>query len=338
MLKKITMFCLLILATSTNSNAQEPISKLFELYSGNFFYVSNNLEKYRKEYQATRDFIENYANLSYPGFIGWNYQVSNEQNNKNFILTKDISAEKTGSSNVVKQMLVLVILLFLLAIIYIVYKHIQLKTILNEINTFDLNTTNKSRLKNHFKGQISELVNFINQMLEQVETLREEKETLITVDKISGLMNRRNFIETAKKEVSRSERLNTKMALIYCDIDTFKGINIQFGYEMGDQVLKEFADVIKINVQEHDYVCRWGGEIFLILCPETDLESAKNLAESLRTEVSKMEFATKKRITASFGVSERLPNEAFNYLCRRADEALYQAKKTGRNKVCVSVP
>jgi len=335
MLKKIPSVFLLLFILSNHGSAQEPITKFLEVYSDNFSFVSNDLKKYRQEYQLIEGLIKRYVNLTYSDFIIHDYKVSNEQNKINPVLTNDMAGQNKDNPVILNKFLIFVLFLFLLAIIYVLYVRKQLKIVLDEIQKIDLNNTGKSRLKSGVKGQVGGLVNFINRLFEQIETLKREKNSLITVDKISGLMNRRHFIETAKKEVSRSERLNSNMALIYCDIDTFKGINIQFGYEMGDQVLKEFANVLISNVRDYDYVCRWGGEVFLILCPETDLESARNLAETLRIEVSQMELATKKRITASFGAAERLPNEAFNYLCRRADEALYQAKKHGRNTVCV---
>ncbi len=192
------------------------------------------------------------------------------------------------------------------------------------------------RIHTRSKDEFGQLSSSINHLLSYTEKIIKDKEFLATTDVLTGTMNRRSFIAAAEKEIKRSERYGSPLSMIYCDIDFFKSINDQHSHAIGDEVLKKYAKTLKKNVRGNDCVGRWGGEEFLILVIETDLASAEKLSENLRQKIMEISVQNVGRVTSSFGVAEKKKGELFDELCERADQALYQAKNSGRNKVCLS--
>ena len=129
------------------------------------------------------------------------------------------------------------------------------------------------------------------------------------------------------------------MSLILGDIDHFKTFNDTWGHQIGDQVLRLVASVLKDNVKGQDLLARYGGEEFAIVLPNTSLKDATTLADNIRLAVSKRRLLNKftntdlGRITMSFGVAPYVPGDSVDHLIRNADAALYKAKETGRNRV-----
>jgi diguanylate cyclase (GGDEF)-like protein len=154
-------------------------------------------------------------------------------------------------------------------------------------------------------------------------------------DDLTDLANRRRFIESLGQEVARSARLETPLALVLFDLDHFKLVNDRCGHQVGDDVLRSAADVIRARVRETDLAARIGGEEFAVILPGTDLEGAVSLAENLRRDISVgVELPDDDLIlTASFGVAEHHPGEPAETLIGVADRALYRAKAEGRNRV-----
>ncbi len=156
-------------------------------------------------------------------------------------------------------------------------------------------------------------------------------------DKLTGLFNRNRFDELYEKEIKRARRYNNDLSLILFDIDNFKMINDSYGHQTGDEVLKEIAKIIIGNVREQDINVRWGGEEFLILLPQTNLLGAFTVANKIRTSIETNIFTTNSlNITASFGVTQLLENDDESSFIARSDKFLYEAKKTGKNKVVSS--
>ena len=156
-------------------------------------------------------------------------------------------------------------------------------------------------------------------------------------DKLTGLFNRNRFDELYEKEIKRARRYNNDLSLILFDIDNFKMINDSYGHQTGDEVLKEIAKIILGNVREQDINVRWGGEEFLILLPQTNLLGAFTVANKIRTSIETNIFTTNSlNITASFGVTQLLENDDESSFIARSDKFLYEAKKTGKNKVVSS--
>lgn len=167
----------------------------------------------------------------------------------------------------------------------------------------------------------------------------EELEQQAYSDYLTGLKNRRAFIEQAEIELSRSIRYCRNFSLIMFDIDHFKKINDTFGHSVGDLVLKEIAIICKSILRGIDIIGRIGGEEFAILLPETDILEASQVAERLRIAMSMsgvlIPFDKKSRFTASFGVvfTNNISTISIDELLKQADNALYKAKNNGRNNV-----
>lgn len=168
--------------------------------------------------------------------------------------------------------------------------------------------------------------------------VRKELEYRAYFDFLTALPNRRYFIEQSELEISRKLRYGGSLSLIMFDIDHFKILNDNYGHKTGDLVLQKIADITRSVLRDIDIIGRIGGEEFAILLPQTDINEAKNVAERLRLEISKGIVKTNKEevtnFTASFGIVLDTKNKNIDELLISADTALYEAKNSGRNKVC----
>ena len=153
-------------------------------------------------------------------------------------------------------------------------------------------------------------------------------------DHLTGLYNRRMFDRIREAEEARSDRYNTPLSLLIIDIDFFKSINDQLGHKTGDRVLVEFANLMAGAIRETDRLFRVGGEEFVILTPGVSAEVALQMAEKLRVKVKSHDFSIERPVTISIGVSQFVNGESSDKLYQRADQALYQAKSTGRDTCC----
>ena len=169
-----------------------------------------------------------------------------------------------------------------------------------------------------------------NQKLQDYNTQLEE---LFVTDKLTGLYNRHKLDDTLISELMRFKRYKTPLSIIIMDIDFFKSVNDTYGHQVGDEVLKNVAHLSKNALRSSDILGRWGGEEFLIICPETDLDSTYILAEKLRSILESHEFVNVGNITASFGVTTATIGASGDDLIAQADDALYKAKSKGRNGV-----
>lgn len=153
-------------------------------------------------------------------------------------------------------------------------------------------------------------------------------------DSLTGLSNRQRFHNIFGKEMRRDKRYEHPLSLILFDLDSFKNFNDDFGHDVGDSVLKYVAKISIEGIREHDTVVRWGGEEFIVLLPETTLEGAKQVAEKLRMNIENHSSEDiPRKFTASFGVTTLIDGDTEDSLIKRADEALYDAKKSGKNMV-----
>ena len=169
--------------------------------------------------------------------------------------------------------------------------------------------------------------------------LFEEMEKLAITDSLTGLYNRRYFFAFAENEIERSKRYKKHLSIIMVDIDHFKKINDSFGHQAGDLVLKEIADICLAILRKVDVMCRYGGEEFVVLLPETEVADAAHAAERMCTAISSLRLKTEKgdvSVSVSIGVAEMEKSRAsFEKLLAAADTALYSAKEAGRNRVRV---
>jgi diguanylate cyclase (GGDEF)-like protein/PAS domain S-box-containing protein len=161
-------------------------------------------------------------------------------------------------------------------------------------------------------------------------------EQLATTDPLTGAANRRRFNEALHLEIARSRRYGVPLSLVILDIDYFKRINDNLGHPVGDQVLMQITELISGNIRETDMFARLGGEEFAILAPNCDAGCARLFAEKLRRLVESHAFPQVGRVTCSFGAASHCNTDDEDSLFRRADEALYNAKGGGRNRVVVA--
>ncbi len=162
-------------------------------------------------------------------------------------------------------------------------------------------------------------------------------------DRLTNIYNRTYFDELLKKEFAFHKRAKLPLSLIFIDLDDFKKVNDTFGHMCGDEILKKVALSLKSNVRESDYVCRYGGEEFVIILKNTSFEKAMKKAESLRRIVNSIELlcnSNQIKVTASFGVStlEKDNFRSEKRLLAEADSAMYRAKELGKNMVIGQKP
>lgn len=161
---------------------------------------------------------------------------------------------------------------------------------------------------------------------------------LVDTDPLTGLNNRRAFQRTLKQELARAKRNGRSMAVLLIDVDRFKSINDRFGHPVGDEVLVALAEALTSGARNYDTVARLGGEEFGVLLPETDRAGSLVVAERIRVAVRSAKLGPEalERVTVSVGVAfaPDTPDDDEDKLLRRADEQLYRAKDSGRDRVC----
>lgn len=152
-------------------------------------------------------------------------------------------------------------------------------------------------------------------------------------DALTDVGNRRLVDSWLETEVKNSKNSNDIFSIIYFDIDHFKQINDEYGHDVGDHVLKEFASLVKKTIQSHHLFGRWGGDEFIILLKDQTKHEAVKLAETLKHTIEKHPFRYVGHITSSFGITSFQTYDTAHTLMKSADQALYMAKNSGRNNV-----
>jgi len=165
--------------------------------------------------------------------------------------------------------------------------------------------------------------------------LRQQHELAVT-DALTGLYNRRMLDEQLGIENERSQRHQSSFSVLMLDIDHFKSINDRFGHSAGDQFLIKFADLIRVRLRKADLAGRWGGEEFLVVCHGCTLVEATRLAEDIRSTTEAFDFGLGENRTVSIGVAQWAEHDTIATLIERADQGLYRAKQSGRNRVCAT--
>ena len=170
----------------------------------------------------------------------------------------------------------------------------------------------------------------------ELEEAKKIAEELARKDTLTGIWNRRAFLEMSQVEVDNAQRHYISLSMIMIDIDKFKEFNDNYGHEVGDIVIKSFVEKLKVHVRDTDIFARIGGEEFVLVLPFSDMSDAKNKAEFLRTEIQDLNINisdTELHVTASFGVAQLNKEESLENLLSRADNAMYFVKNNGRNGV-----
>ena len=202
----------------------------------------------------------------------------------------------------------------------------------------------KLELENRVQQRTEELLNANDKLREEISERRRIegilRQTALT-DFLTQLPNRRSMIQRLESEVARFERNGQPFSLVLLDIDNFKAVNDSYGHDAGDAVLISVAESMRAWVRENDVLARWGGEEFLVLLTDTELQSAAEQAERLRKAFEAHSFGEQSggiKITASLGVASYRDGRSIDDCIKEADIALYRAKTHGRNRVVVQEP
>ena len=178
--------------------------------------------------------------------------------------------------------------------------------------------------------------------IQQQQILLRHAETLAATDPLTGLYNRRQFFTLGAYELPRALRLNQQVAILSIDIDHFKQINDRHGHFVGDEVLRSAAHIFQSNLRQQDILARLGGDEFVVLLPDTDSHEATLAAERIRLSVQGLLAGAAQlpvEVTVSIGVASLTKDVVdLDALLFRSDKALYEAKRGGRDRVCVSHP
>jgi len=199
----------------------------------------------------------------------------------------------------------------------------------NEVLSGALQQSNKELLafSNTLEQQIS-------QRTSELELANRKLEEIASHDSLTGLINRRGLAIFIEQMIQQHRREGSPFCLSIIDLDHFKQVNDNYGHDAGDLVLLEVAKLMKLIIRSQDTVVRWGGEEFLILLPRTTLKGAEETANKLRTAIkNKMFDGLPLRITATFGIAQFTDKESFEVCLKRADQALYEGKENGRDRV-----
>lgn len=171
-----------------------------------------------------------------------------------------------------------------------------------------------------------------------LEQVSEQIDRLSQTDVLTDLPNRRFMLERLEEENSRHLRHQRPYAILYGDVDDFKQINDRYGHAAGDEALRAIACAMRANLRQHDIVCRWGGEEFLVLLPETGTDLALEVAEKLRAAVAAIDFCpggVAHRVSISFGVQVVTSAGTVDSFIQQADHKLYRAKQAGKNRATI---
>ena len=162
----------------------------------------------------------------------------------------------------------------------------------------------------------------------------DELRSFSEIDALTGIFNRRKLNDQLRAETRKARRYGRPLSIIFFDIDHFKRTNDSFGHDVGDQVLQVTVDLVRQRLRQDDLFARYGGDEFVILCPETELEGACALAENIRSSIAQREYSWGGKVTVSAGVVQYDACDlSADAALRRADDALYRAKDEGRNRV-----
>ncbi|MHB1657677.1 MAG: GGDEF domain-containing protein [Burkholderiales bacterium] len=221
----------------------------------------------------------------------------------------------------------------------------------NEVaGTISVDSQDKDFFTEEITALIKEIINIASPVFAKLLLIETNKELAIT-DPLTGIYNRRYMYEFAKREVVRAYRNKTYLSIAILDVDRFKNINDNYGHQAGDYVLKEFVtDLKNILMRKQDIITRYGGDEFVMILPDTDKRNTVDLMEKLRTIIKNKTYILENNISLNIAVSigvsgieypldgnivknKDIAEDILNYLLRAADDNLYKAKDSGRDRV-----
>lgn len=185
------------------------------------------------------------------------------------------------------------------------------------------------------RNETGEVTRFIGLTfnIDQRRIMEEEMKSIAYKDALTDLSNRHGFYEMGRAEIERCIRYVHPLSVIMFDLDGFKQINDRYGHFAGDEILKGIGDCVKATVRDSDVKARWGGDEFILMLPETEVQDAREMAQRLMHALEVYPFYQDIEVTISVGLSSLHPNDNLESLVKRADQALYLAKHKGRNRI-----
>ena len=306
----------------------------------NSYYKSKkSLSKIKQSYSKILDkkspYFDNKNDLLYLSF------ATHTKNLGRVSIVYDISEIETISDIIIKNLCIetLVALLFSSLLLYFVSKStIQpLKEFTDYIDQDFTKIHPKEIPFQENKNEIGSLSNNFSRLIVKVQEKYQLTENKANIDALTGIYNRNKLDEIFALELEKTKRDKDMFSIALADIDHFKNFNDTYGHLIGDEVLKKVANCLKDNIREDDIVVRWGGEELIILFRGLNVENAKNAANKLRLLIADIQNENSGNITVSFGVTEYKKGDNQETIFKRCDDALYLAKKNGRNRVEVSV-
>ncbi len=190
--------------------------------------------------------------------------------------------------------------------------------------------------QNRYLKEANEKIRKLN---EELAKANKELEKIATFDMLSGLLNRRSLDNKISIEIERALRLNIPLSGIMIDVDHFKQVNDNYGHQCGDRVIENIGKICNSQLRKYDYAGRYGGEEFFIILPNTTSEQALHIAERFKEDMESFSVMCEGepiKITVSMGIAQFSPDETRTMWIKRADQAMYRAKQTGRNRIVLA--
>ena len=189
------------------------------------------------------------------------------------------------------------------------------------------------------KDEFAQMAELINKQIAQTADFMKEEETKLKgfaeFDELTGIYNRRKLNDFLIYHINEFKRYKKEFSLIFIDLDDFKKVNDTYGHAVGDIILQKFVKITKDNIRDVDIFARWGGEEFILLLPNTDIDNAYIVSEKIRKAIENYHNTLIGSFTVSLGVSSIMPNDTLESLIKKADQALYRAKSEGKNKTVI---
>ncbi|MES9940708.1 MAG: GGDEF domain-containing protein [Candidatus Thiodiazotropha sp. 6PLUC2] len=236
-------------------------------------------------------------------------------------ITEEFTSDRVSSLNIILRLLFLSSFIALSVYTAYIFRVIAARALSEQL----------LEVRNH---EMSNTLDQLRKTQKQLATKNRELATLSEIDMLSQLYNRRKIDEIMREAlVEVIAQPTTSLSLILLDIDLFKSYNDSHGHLVGDQVIRKVAELLMKSARGNDYIGRWGGEEFIIICKQKNAHDASIIAERLRRTIETTTLETVGSVTCSFGVSQYRRNDGADSLLKRADEALYHSKESGRNRV-----
>ncbi len=238
-------------------------------------------------------------------------------------ITDEFTTYRVSQSNIVLRLMFLGIFVGMASYATYVFRNIASKAIredlLEEKNTRLAQTLRKLRATQ-----------------KQLTARNRELATLSEIDALTQLFNRRKIDQVLREALKDTTNPTGSLAVILLDIDRFKAINDDYGYQIGDKIIRGVADQLRLTARGNDCIGRWGGEEYLIICPDTDQSAAQILSERLRAKIESYDFHINQPVTCSFGVAVYHKGESVESLLKRVVDVHQRSKVFGRNRVTIS--